>query len=106
MQKVLAKSKHSAHAAVQAGHDRCLKDEDDKDQAYPPGWRSVCLPTLSVNDIVLRPTTEVPMYLLHRGNGPEATGIFCVRDASDNSVDGNPEVVTGAHNCPDIALSA
>ena len=50
---------------------------------------SVCLPTLSINDIVLGPATEVPMYLLHRGNGPEATGIFGVRDASNDSVDGS-----------------
>ena len=106
MQKVLAKSKHSAHAAVQAGHDRCLKDGDDKDQAYPPGWRSIRLSALSVYDVMLRPTTEVPMYLLHRWNGPEAAGVFCVGDASDNSIDGHPEVVTGAHNRPDIALSA
>ena len=106
MQKVLAKSKHSAHAAVQAGHDRCRKDEEDKDQAYPPGWRLVRLTALPVYDVMLRPTAQVPMHLLHRWDGPETTGVFCVWDASDNSIDGHPEVVTGAHDRPDVALSA
>ena len=106
MQKVLAKSKHSVDAGVLAGHNRCRYGEDGMDQAYPPGWRSVCLPTLPINDVVLRPATEVPVYLFHRRNGPKAAGVLSVRDACNDSVDRHSEVVSSAHDCPNIALSA
>ena len=106
MQKVLAKSKHSVDAGVMAGPDRCRNGEDGMDQAYPPGRRSVCLPTLPINDIMLGPATEVPVYLFHRRNGPKAAGILSVRDARNDSVDRHSEVVSSAHDCPNIAFSA
>ena len=49
-------------------------------------------------------TREIPMYLLHRWYGPKAVGVLSVRDTGNDPIDWHSEVVTSAHDRPDIRL--
>ena len=44
------------------------------------------------------------MYLLHRWYRPKAVGVLSVRDTGDDPIDWHSEVVTSAHDRPDIRL--
>ena len=44
------------------------------------------------------------MYLLHRWYGPKAVGVLSVRDTGNDPIDWHSEVVTSAHDRPDIRL--